>query len=122
MKSADIRGAVDRALEMHRRFGVGSAYHVSPESALEDALSEMTGEFRSAGAINGPATVKRMTAAARRAWPAERGGRRSGQGRKAEDGVTGVVRVTIQLTPAQREKVRANGGSAWVRKLIDGAM
>jgi hypothetical protein len=119
MKAAEIRWAVDRALEMHRRFGVGSAYHVSPESALEDALSEMTGEFRSAGAINGPATVKNLAAAARKAWPAERGGRRSGQGRKAEDGAAGVVRVTIQLTPAQRDKVRANGGSAWVRGLID---
>ena len=48
-----------------------------------------------------------------------KGGRRSGQGRKAEDGAKGVVRVTIQLTPAQRDKVRANGGSAWVRGLID---
>jgi uncharacterized low-complexity protein len=50
-----------------------------------------------------------------------RGGPGRGQGRKAEDGATDVERVTVQLTPAQREKVRQNGGSAWVRGLIDAA-
>ena len=119
MKSAEIRKAVDSALEMHRRFGAGSAYYVRPESALEDALSEMTGEFRVVGTINGPATVKNMTAAARAAWPAVRGGGGRGQGMKAADGATDVERVTVLLTPAQRDKVRQNGGSAWVRSLID---
>jgi hypothetical protein len=51
----------------------------------------------------------------------KRGGPDRGQGRKAADGATAVERVTVQLTHEQREKARKNGGSVWVRKLIDAA-
>lgn len=50
-----------------------------------------------------------------------RGGAGRGQGRKAEDGACGVERVTIQVTIEQLEKVRRNGGSKWLRRLIDDA-
>ena len=40
--------------------------------------------------------------------------------RKATDGATGVIRVTVLVTPEQREKkLPAIGGSATVRRLID---
>jgi hypothetical protein len=45
----------------------------------------------------------------------KRGGARPGAGRKASDGVSGVVHVNLSLTPAERDKLKALGGSAWVR-------
>jgi hypothetical protein len=118
MNAADIRKAADAALAQHRKFGVGSAYHVSAESALEDALREMTGELRIVGVINGRATVESMTRAARAAWPAERG---RGQGRKPVKVGEDTVTMSIRLTPAQREKLAQLGGAGWVRDRIDGA-
>lgn len=50
---------------------------------------------------------------------APRGGAGRGQGRKSADGATGVVRVTVLLTPEQRAKLSRLGGSAWVRGTID---
>lgn len=48
----------------------------------------------------------------------KRGGARKGAGRKAADGVTGVVPFNISLTPAERDKLKALGGSAWVREQL----
>lgn len=42
-------------------------------------------------------------------------------GRRAVDGVTGVERVTVTLTPADREALRRLGGSAWIRRALRGA-
>lgn len=39
-------------------------------------------------------------------------------GRKATDGAVGVERVTITLTPSDRELLRQMGGSAFVRQSI----
>ena len=47
--------------------------------------------------------------------PKPRGGARKGAGRKTSDGVSGVVPVNITLTPDERAKLKALGGSAWVR-------
>ena len=49
----------------------------------------------------------------------KRGGPGRGQGRKplAPDGQTVVV--TLRMTPAQRDKLAALGGPAWVRRRID---
>ena len=49
------------------------------------------------------------------------GGRGRGQGRKATDGATGLGLTSFRITQAQRDKVKANGGSVWIRSLIDGA-
>lgn len=106
MNAAEIRKTVDQALARHRKFGAGSAYHVGAEVALEDALSESTGEFRSVGVINGPATVKNMTAAARAAWPAKRGGERGGAGRPQIDGAR---KVNVLLPADTIEQARKLG-------------
>ena len=42
-------------------------------------------------------------------------GARKGAGLKTVDGASGVVPVNISLTPAERDKLKALGGSAWVR-------
>lgn len=46
-------------------------------------------------------------------------------GRQAADGAIGVERVTIALTPADRDKLRQlggqAGGSAWIRSQIRAA-
>ncbi|CAB3784402.1 hypothetical protein [Pararobbsia alpina] len=49
------------------------------------------------------------------------GGAREGAGRKTSDGAKGVVPVNITLTPEEREKLKALGGSAWVRAQLRGA-
>lgn len=51
----------------------------------------------------------------------KRGGSRSGAGRKAEDGATGLVQVAVRVTEPQREKLGRLGGSVWVRRAIDEA-
>ena len=43
--------------------------------------------------------------------------RAPGAGRKPLEG--GIVSVNITLTPAHREQLKALGGSAWVRKMLD---
>lgn len=48
-----------------------------------------------------------------------RGGRREGAGRKAADGVTHTVAVMVSLTESHREKLKALGGSLWLRAAID---
>lgn len=40
------------------------------------------------------------------------------RGRTAVDGATDVERTTITLTKSDREKLRALGGSPWVRRAI----
>lgn len=52
---------------------------------------------------------------------AKRGGARPGAGRKSSDGVTGVIRVNITLTPAERDKLKALGGSVWIRAQLRSA-
>ncbi len=51
----------------------------------------------------------------------QRGGARTGAGRKAVDGATGVVQICITVRPDQRPKLAKLGGSAWVRGAIDAA-
>ena len=46
-----------------------------------------------------------------------RGGRRPGAGMKPLYGVA-MVRVTIALTPGQKARLEALGGSAWVREQL----
>jgi hypothetical protein len=84
-------------------------------------LIEATGRYAqvNAGAIRN--LDQRKVSAALAEERTGQGGPGRGQGRKAEDGATAVERVTVQLTPAQHDKVRANGGSVWVRSLIDAA-
>ena len=50
-----------------------------------------------------------------------RGGKRDGAGRKAPDGVTiaTTVQISALVTPAQRGRFLALGGSAWLRAIID---
>ncbi len=48
----------------------------------------------------------------------KRGGARPGAGRKTVDGVSGVVAFNVSLTPAERDKLKALGGSAWVREQL----
>lgn len=43
--------------------------------------------------------------------------RAPGAGRKPLEG--GIVSVNITLTPAHRDQLKAMGGSAWVRKMLD---
>lgn len=53
---------------------------------------------------------------------APRGGAGRGQGRKAEDGATGLVQIAVRVTVPQREKLVRLGGSVWIRKAIDDAL
>ena len=55
-----------------------------------------------------------MTTAAEAPAPRKRA---PGAGRKLLEG--GIVSVNITLTPAHREQLKALGGSAWVRKMLD---
>ena len=50
-----------------------------------------------------------------------RGGKREGAGRKAVDGATiaTTVQITALVTPTQRGRYLALGGSAWLRAIID---
>ncbi|SAK98447.1 hypothetical protein AWB80_07522 [Caballeronia pedi] len=59
-----------------------------------------------------------MTNKAEEAAATKRGGARAGAGRKTVDGVSGVVPFNISLTPAERDKLKALGGSAWVREQL----
>jgi len=43
--------------------------------------------------------------------------RAPGAGRKPLEG--GIVSVNITLTPAHRDQLKALGGSAWVRQMLD---
>lgn len=43
--------------------------------------------------------------------------RTPGAGRKPLEG--GIVSVNITMTPAHRDQLKAIGGSAWVRKMLD---
>ena len=43
--------------------------------------------------------------------------RAPGAGRKPIEG--GIVSVNLTLTPAHRDQLKALGGSAWVRKMLD---
>ncbi len=43
--------------------------------------------------------------------------RAPGAGRKPLEG--GIVSVNLSLTPAHRDQLKALGGSAWVRKMLD---
>lgn len=43
--------------------------------------------------------------------------RAPGAGRKPLEG--GIVRINLTLTPAHRDQLKALGGSAWVRKMLD---
>ena len=55
-----------------------------------------------------------MTAEAEAPAPRKRA---PGAGRKPLAG--GAVSVNLTLTPAHRDKLKALGGSAWVRKMLD---
>ncbi|MDA8154534.1 MAG: hypothetical protein M0003_17775 [Acidithiobacillus sp.] len=50
-----------------------------------------------------------------------RGGKRENSGRKAPDGATiaTTVQISALVTPAQRGRFLALGGSAWLRAIID---
>ena len=48
----------------------------------------------------------------------KRGGAGFGQGRKAKDGATKVKPMSICLTDEEKEKLKALGGSAWVREKL----
>lgn len=43
--------------------------------------------------------------------------RAPGAGRKPLEG--GIVSVNITLTPAHRDQLKALGGSAWIRQMLD---
>ena len=43
--------------------------------------------------------------------------RAPGAGRKPIEG--GIVSVNLSLTPTHRDQLKALGGSAWVRKMLD---
>jgi hypothetical protein len=49
------------------------------------------------------------------------GGYRPGAGRKAADGASKVMRVTVTLTQEQRDKLKRLGGSVFVRQAINDA-
>ena len=51
----------------------------------------------------------------------KRGGPNRGQGRKRLEEGQETVRVNVTLTARQRDKLRALGGSAWVRRRINEA-
>ncbi len=53
--------------------------------------------------------------------PPQRGGRRPGAGRKPLTPGEETVTYTVRLTSAQRDKVEALGGGAWIRQRIDKA-
>ena len=55
-----------------------------------------------------------MTTAAGATAPRKRA---PGAGRKPLEG--GIVSVNLTLTPAHRDQLKALGGSAWVRKMLD---
>lgn len=48
-----------------------------------------------------------------------RGGRREGAGPKAKDGAINTITVAVSLTPEHRAKLKALGGSVWLRAIID---
>jgi hypothetical protein len=48
-----------------------------------------------------------------------KGGYRPGAGRKALPEGEAMVPVTVNLKPAQREKLQRLGGAQWVRQKID---
>lgn len=50
-----------------------------------------------------------------------RGGAREGSGRKALPEGEAMVPVTVNLKPAQKEKLQQLGGAPWVREKIDKA-
>ena len=52
---------------------------------------------------------------------AQRGGPGRGQGRKPIKAGQDTVTVSLRLTTAQRAKLEALGGAAWVRERIDKA-
>lgn len=52
--------------------------------------------------------------------PVGRGGPNRGQGRKPL-GTEATTSVTLRMTLGQRDKLKALGGAAWVRGLIDAA-
>ncbi|QJW85200.1 hypothetical protein HK414_22525 [Ramlibacter terrae] len=47
------------------------------------------------------------------------GGARAGAGRKPLPEEEAIVPVTVNMRPAQREKLQRLGGAPWVRKKID---
>jgi hypothetical protein len=51
----------------------------------------------------------------------KKGGARDGAGRKALPDGEAMVPVTVNMRPAQREKLQRLGGAPWVRKKIDAA-
>ena len=55
-----------------------------------------------------------MTTAAEAPAPRKRA---PGAGRKPLEG--GIVSVNITLTPAHRDQLKALGGSAWIRQMLD---
>jgi hypothetical protein len=55
-----------------------------------------------------------MTTAAEAPAPRKRA---PGAGRKPLEG--GIVCVNITLTPAHRDQLKALGGSAWIRQMLD---
>lgn len=66
--------------------------------------------------LRDPAATKARRVRAEDAAPAPRK-RAPGAGRKPLEG--GAVSVNLTLTPAHRDQLKALGGSAWVRKMLD---
>ncbi len=48
-----------------------------------------------------------------------KGGAGRGQGRKAQDGCTDLVRISVNLRADQRKEFKAAGGSVWLRRELD---
>lgn len=77
----------------------------------------------------GEHTAMRLPLVGRKVWAeakeqarvSKRGGARTGAGRKAYDGATGLVQIAVRVTPPQREKLGRLGGSVWIRRAIEDA-
>ena len=68
--------------------------------------------------------VPAKKAAVKKAPISSRGGFRPNAGRKAEDSATGVITLSIQVTPMHKRFMdsRAIGRSAYARKILDALM
>lgn len=98
----------------------GAAATLKAALAHNGLTLEQLAAMREREALRLPWVGPKVWAEAKR-QASKRGGARSGAGRKAEDGATGLVQVAVRVTPPQREKLGRLGGSVWVRRAIDEA-